>query len=555
MIILNRILLYITPFNAFRIALCTYLAKLKDVDTKVKIGYALPFLMMSRYLFSVLDGQNSKIEYFTNLLYGCIKGIPMGKLLVDKEINKIALELQDDEFKNKAGQLRLCNIPNDGYDEDVIISELGKNCIEDKRKISGGIYVHNTDQDFKVKVYEQTKISNPMHGDLWPHLQDKETLTIEMCLNLYNASDSGWGLITGGGSLSILMACMAHRNKFRTGLLPTMHPEIIMSDRTHPAFKKACEILGIKRIVIPVDPITFKVNINKMRRSMTPNTIMLVANCPAFPEGIMDNVESISKLAKFYGIGCHVDACLGGFIIPFAEDIGLTLPPFDFRLNGVTSISADLHKYGMSEKGYSAILFKDFHNYGKYATFKDLSSLMGMYLSQGLEGSRPARVDAWATMMKFGRVTYVDNLKKMIEIKNEIVDHVDTTIPSIKISGTPLLTVFAIRSSDPKVNAMLVASHMKNKGWIINGLPEPEGFHFCITPMQINYDNIVTDFTNDLMWSVKRAFTNPDEKPTGQLGMYDTIRDKVPTQLIKGPLLNEIGDTYLHIITSARKQY
>ena len=123
------------------------------------------------------------------------------------------------------------------------------------------------------------------------------------------------------------------------------------------------------------------------------------------------------------------------------------------------------------------------------------------------------------------------------------------------ISGDPQLTVFAIRSITPKINAMLVASHMKNKGWIINGLPNPEGFHFCITPMQISYDNIVEDFVSDLLYSSQRAQTFPDEKPMGQLVMYDTMRNKVPSQLIKGPILDEIGDVYLHIITSAKKQY
>jgi len=544
---LNRIILYIRLGNIAR-AVILYI--LYTLPYQINLTYAILIFSIISYLSQITGYYESVIQYITYMSYKILKSIPLIQSLITAPLDKTTLELQEEEFKYKAGNFRFEYLPHKPIDKNDILKELDINNIRDKDKISGTIY-SNTDTEFRRDIYSKTMLANPMHTDIWPQLQDKETLTVKMCLNLYNSRSDGWGLLTGGGTISIFMACMVCRNKFRDSFLPTIHPEIILSNKSHPAFKKACDILGIRRKIIKVDPLTFKMDTKAMEKAITPNTIMVVANAPAFPEGIIDNAEEISRIAQKYNIGCHIDACLGGFLLPFAKECNIDLPICDFRLSGVTSISVDLHKYGLSEKGYSVIMFRNYKDYGKYATFKDLESKMGMYLSQGLEGSRPARIDAWATMLSVGREVYSNNLANMIRIKNQLVNAINK-IDHIKISGNPELTIIAIRSDiNNPINIMLVASYMNSAGWMVNGLPDPDGFHFCITPTHI-YSNFVDDFIRDLKIGINKTLQYPDNKPTGQLGMYDMIRNKVPV-FAKGPILDDIGDAYLNVITSSNR--
>ncbi len=544
MTILDRAILYIRFSNIVK-GIILYILY---APYQVNLTHAIVIFSIISYLSRITGYYESISQYIRYISYKILKRIPPIHRFISESLNKTTLDLQEEEFKYKSGPLRYEHLPDRPINKNDILNTLNINNIRDKDKISGTIY-SNTDTEFRRDIYSKTMLANPMHTDIWPQLQDKETLTVKMCLNLYNCPN-GWGLLTGGGTISIFTACMVHRNKFRDSFFPTVDPEIILSEKSHPAFKKACDILGIRRKIIKVDPLTFKVDIKAMTQSITPNTIMLVANAPAFPEGIIDDVKDISDLAKKYNIGCHIDACLGGFLLPFNE-CNIDLPVCDFRLDGVTSISVDLHKYGLSEKGYSVIMFTNYRDYGKYATFKDLESKMGMYLSQGIEGSRPARIDAWATMLSIGREAYSDNLKKMIAIKNQLVSAINK-IDRIKISGEPELTIIAIRSDhDNPINILLVASHMNSVGWMVNGLPDPDGFHFCITPNHI-YATFVDDFIRDLKNGINKAIEYPDDEPVGQLGMYDIIRNKIPT-VAKGPILDDIGDAYLNVITSSDK--
>lgn len=560
LVYINRLLLHASLWNITKFLTVAYLIKqYRTIDLYRHRKLLFIGTLLYTYINSVKNSNTNLLSHLTSRLYRTMKSMPVVGRMIDNQFRGTILELQDAEHSHKisAHSNRTTILPHYPTDATVLLNDLTVNTIKDPLKISGGVYMPNTLHGIDLKklkndTHSRVVACNPMHGDLWPQLQDKETLTVQMCLEMYH-NPSGWGTLTGGGTISIFTACMVHRDKFRDRWLPTSHPEIIMSEKTHPAFKKACRILGIKRVVVPVDQVTFKVDVKAMKRAITPDTIMLVANAPAFPEGIIDDIDKVAALAERYGIGCHVDACLGGFLLPFAEDCGHPVPIYDFRLKGVTSISVDLHKYGMSDKGYSVAMFRDFKNYGRYATFKDLGSSMGMYLSQGLEGSRPARVDGWVTMMRCGRDIYIDIFKKMVMMQESIVNGV-SQIDDVTVSGDPLLTIIAFRSTTDDLNIMSVAGRMNSKGWALNGLQHPDGFHLCITPAHLMDVDFVDTFVNDLRESVCYVMAHPDEKPSGQLGMYDMMRDKIPKG-IKGPVLDDIGEMYLNIITSAEKQY
>ncbi len=207
---------------------------------------------------------------------------------------------------------------------------------------------------------------------------------VAMCLQLYNAQlptsaadqEGGAGTTTSGGTESILMACLAHRNRARDEFGIT-RPEMIVSVSAHAAFDKASKMFGIKIHFIPVDPDTRKVNLALVKRAINPNTVLLVGSAPNFPDGIIDDIPALGKLATKHGLGLHVDCCLGSFIVPYLEKAGFETELFDFRVPGVTSISCDTHKYGFAPKGSSVVMYRsksEIHTHAYPSIFTQLTS-------------------------------------------------------------------------------------------------------------------------------------------------------------------------------------
>ena len=176
-----------------------------------------------------------------------------------------------------------------------------------------------------------------------------EAEIVAMCLRMYNAPPNAAGTTSSGGTESILLACKAYRDWAYTERGVT-EPEMIIPLSAHAAFDKASAYFKIKIHHIPVDPISRKVDVRRVARAVNRNTIMLVGSAPNFPDGIIDDIPSLATVAKRHGIGMHVDCCLGSFIVPFLEKAGFPSEPFDFRIEGVTSISCDTHKYGYAPK-------------------------------------------------------------------------------------------------------------------------------------------------------------------------------------------------------------
>jgi len=199
---------------------------------------------------------------------------------------------------------------------------------------------------------------------VFPGVRKMDAEVVAMCLQLYNAKlpasavdqDGGAGTTTSGGTESILMACLAHRNRARQEFGIT-RPEMIVSNSAHAAFDKASKMFNIKIHFIPVHPDTRQVNLALVRRAINPNTILLVGSAPNFPDGIIDDIPGLGRLALRHRLGLHVDCCLGSFIVPFLGKAGFETQPFDFRVPGVTSISCDTHKYGFAPKGSSVVMY------------------------------------------------------------------------------------------------------------------------------------------------------------------------------------------------------
>ncbi|XP_075740652.1 sphingosine-1-phosphate lyase isoform X3 [Rhipicephalus microplus] len=283
-------------------------------------------------------------------LLASLRNLPIVRNYVHEQLDKIAVDVERSLNKCYAHCTFVLELPDKGWTPETILERMAENDslshVEWKKGVvSGAIYTEHDPklEGLMVSVYERHLRSNPLHSDVFVGVRKMESEVIRWCCNLFHGGPESCGSMTSGGTESLILACKAHRDRgyFEKGIV---YPEMVIPATAHAGFDKAGEYLRIKVIHVPVDPKTMKVDIHKMKAAITRNTVMLVGSSPQFPHGSIDPILEIAELGLRYGIPVHVDACLGGFLVPFMDDAGFPLPPFDFRLEGVTSISADTHK-------------------------------------------------------------------------------------------------------------------------------------------------------------------------------------------------------------------
>jgi glutamate/tyrosine decarboxylase-like PLP-dependent enzyme len=284
---------------------------------------------------------------------------------------------------------------------------------------------------------------------------------------------------------------------------------MIMPDTAHPAHEKGAHYFGIKVIKAPVDPQTTQVNVDFVRDHINENTIALVGSAGNYPYGTIDPIDKLSALAMKHEIGLHVDGCLGGFILPWGERLGYDIPVFDFRLPGVTSISADTHKYGYGPKGTSVITFRD-SSYRKYQYFAHPEWKGGLYVSPGIGGSRSGGLIAatWAVMMTLGKKGYMERSKKIFETSYKMQEAVKRH-PELRLMGTP---TFCFSFTSDEFDIYHVNDYMKERGWRFNGQQFPSAIHMCVTGPQTQ-PGVVERFDKDLEGAVPYAKKPPEPVP------------------------------------------
>ena len=259
------------------------------------------------------------------------------------------------------------------------------------------------------EAYQLFFSENALNPSAFPSLQKMEVDVIEMVGDLLNGDDLVAGSMTSGGTESILMAVKSAREWAKKSGIS--NPEIIVPATAHPAFHKACYYFDMEIKVAKVGD-DFRAIPTEIARCINNNTVMLVASAPSYPQGVVDPVEAIASLAKEKKLLCHVDACVGGFMLPFLKKLNFPIPGFDFSVDGVTSISADIHKYGYAAKGASVILYKNpelrkcqFYSYTHWSG--------GIYGSPSMAGTRPGGsiAAAWAALKYIGMEGYCKKAK------------------------------------------------------------------------------------------------------------------------------------------------
>lgn len=376
-------------------------------------------------------------------------------------------------------------------------------------KISGSFYHGDQDHyDFLNESFSFYSQVNSIQRDVCPSLTKFEGEVIAMTLDVFNGDavnkrnpkQKACGSLTTGGTDSIFQSVYVHR-EWGVDKKGITQPEIVLPVSAHPAFFKAAHYLNMKAVVSKLDE-NHEADVADMESKITPNTVMIVGSAGNYGHGIIDPVEKLSDLALKHNIGLHVDGCLGGFILVWAQPLGIECPVFDFRLPGVTAISADTHKYGYALKGTSTVLFSN-EELRRYQYHGQTDWPGGVYVSTGFNGSKSGGLFAatWAAMMHYGKEGYLKRAKGLFDV-NLKLKNVVRSIPELKLFGDSLF-ITAIGSD--AFNIYHVNDHLKTKGWRMNGFQNPNGFHFCVTGPQLTNPTIVEDFESDLRAAVEYA--------------------------------------------------
>ena len=331
----------------------------------------------------------------------------------------------------------------------------------------------------------------------FPSLARFEREVVEMMAGLLGA-EAAWGAMTSGGSESILLAVKTARDRAQAEHPAPGPPEMVLPLTAHPAFDKAAQYFGVRAVRTPVGP-DFRADVAAMRAVMTDRTVLLVGSAPPWPHGVIDPIPAIAALAHERGLSMHVDACLGGCFLPFLRRLGRPVPPFDFTLEGVTSMSADLHKYGFAAKGASVVLYRDEAAWRHQPFTVDWPG--GRYVSPSMAGTRPggAIAAAWAVMQYLGEAGYLKLVERAMRATDALIAGIQG-IAGLRVLGRPDMSVFAYAADGLDVVALGEA--LTERGWYVNRMPDPPSIHLKVDPM---HERVVAAYLADLKEVVRRV--------------------------------------------------
>lgn len=340
---------------------------------------------------------------------------------------------------------------------------------------------------------------NALNPFRFPSLREMEVDVVGIALSLLHAPDAADGCLTSGGTESILMAMKTAREraKAQRGI---EHAKILAPHSAHPAFAKAAHYLRMELVQIPLRA-DLRADVAAAERLIDERTAVVVGSAPCYPFGIVDPIPELAALAQSHGASCHVDACVGGFLWPFWAELGEPVPPLDFRVGGVTTISADVHKYGYATKGVSTILHRSGDDLRRHQMFVYRDWPGGGYASFAMAGARPSApiAAAWAVLHWLGRDGYVRLARRIRDTVRKLSEGI-RSIDGLFLHAEPELSLLAFGSNRHDVFA--IGDGMDDRGWHLDRQTGPDALHLMISP---EHERVADRFLADLRDSVAAA--------------------------------------------------
>eukprot|EP00043_Microstomoeca_roanoka_P020767 m.253951 g.253951 ORF g.253951 m.253951 type:complete len:579 (+) comp17551_c0_seq1:122-1858(+) len=508
------------------------------------------YILVSKFWRLLFEDDMPWFQRLKIFVFRSARKIPFVRRKIQNEVDSAITDIAKSTFKHQQKWKGNHELPRKGISTGSLLlklEDLEKMADPSKRhsegKVSGTIYVGgpNFDEYTKLltKVYGLFAWTNPLHTGVFPGVRQMEAEIVSMCSNLFGGNDMTCGCHTSGGTESIIMALRAYKQYYfeKKGITK---PNVVAPRTAHPAFDKGCEYFGISLRHVPEDPVTRKADVRAMRRYIDSNTVALVGSCPQYPHGAADPIQDLAKVALEYDIGLHVDCCLGSFVVPFMREAGHPdFPLFDFRVKGVTSISADTHKFGCAPKGSSVLMYANPEiRRAQYSVFPDWPG--GVYGTPAFSGSRPGALIAatWTALMANGYEGYLNNAKIILKTTRDIADGIKK-IDGLKLMCEPEGPIVAWTSEVFDINRM-VDGLIHEKGWDLNVLQFPSSIHLCVT-MAHSKPGLADNFLSDLAEVTAELMKDPKAKASGAAAMYG-VAQSIPDRSIIDDLVRGFLD-------------
>jgi len=462
-----------------------------------------------------------------------LKGIDFITNKIDGEIAKLASAIENDLQKHR-DTAKITQLPKTGLSEEALVRKLEQwqkvdRKIYGEKKITGTIYYNENEKLTNIvkDVAKEYFYVNPLHFDLFPTANQMEGEVIYMVKNLYNGDDKSCGILSSGGTESIMIAMLAYREQGKVRGI--FEPEIVAPITAHVAFEKAAFYYGMRMKWVPVDINTGVVNPKDIKAAISKDTVCVIGSYPNYPYGTCDPIEQLAEIARKKKVGFHTDCCLGGFVAPFAEKFGAQSEVFDFRVRGVTSISVDPHKYGLTPKGVSVVLFRD-RKLRAGSFFSCTTWPGGIYSTPTHAGSRGHApvAGAWVALQYTGYNGYMDKAGKIIEATRRVAKKI-SEIPELQVVGNPQLGSVAFISKTNKLSIYDLVDKVGQRGWKLAALQRPPAVHLSITNFNIGQ---VEDFIASVKWGVTELLKNPP-KVKGELAQIYGSNAKLPESIMQ----------------------
>lgn len=432
-------------------------------------------------------------------------------------------------------------LPNSGTPRDRLLETMDElragDCDWRGGKTFG--YIYNAGDEVNELLEEVNRRflhTNALSLTAFPSLRRMEAEVVAMAADLLHAPEPA-GTVTSGGTESILMAVKSAREHARAERPEIREPNMILPLSAHPAFEKAAHYLGVRAVRTPVRS-DLRADVDAMRAAIDDQTILLVGSAPGFPHGVIDPIAEIGALAAERGLLCHVDACLGGYMLPFAAAAGYPIPPFDFRVDGVTSMSADLHKYGYAAKGASTVLYRS-TALRKRQFFVYVDWPGGIYASPSAAGARGGApvAAAWAVLRFLGKDGFTRLADTAMKTTRRITDGI-RAIDGLEVMGEPDMSVFAFRSDALDVYAL--ADAMEARGWVLDRLQKPSALHMMLSP---KHAEVADTFLADLRACADAVRDQPPPS-TGMAAVYGMLAAVPDRRMVEQTVLDFMEGWY-----------
>jgi glutamate/tyrosine decarboxylase-like PLP-dependent enzyme len=449
-------------------------------------------------------------------------------------------------------------IPTQGVAPDEVLAQLSAMRSSDADWKGGRVFslvYHAGDAHTRLlerahAIYASGNLLYPM---AFQSLRRMEAEVTQMAAGLLHGPDTTVGAMTSGGTESILVAVAAYRDRARARRKPIVRtPEIVAARTVHPAFDKAAHYFGVRLRKVDVDD-DQRMSVRSLERAIGRSTIAIVASAPQYPHGVIDPIEEVGAVAARHGLPLHVDACVGGFVLPWIERLGRKLPPWDFRVPAVTSISADLHKYAYAGKGASLLLWRSMADM-RHQFFVATDFPGGIYASPTMIGTRPGGpiAAAWAALVGLGEDGYLRLTRAALDAADRIRAGV-VAIPGLAPIGDPLGTIVAYGAAPGGPDIFAVADRLEARGWSIDRTQHPSGIHLTCTA---NHQAIVEPYLADVRAATEEVTRNPKLARGGTAAMYGLmakipLRGMVASNVVKvmeamyapGAIVPDVGES------------